>query len=112
MKFLDGESDSKVLPKDLIAKLFHPSSGSVSFIPSSLIERVNKDPKAFMEACPTNDDIWLHREFFRVGTAVRDLGDTSMSPSIPFNCATGLFQTNWHGGQNEVQLREALKGLL
>jgi len=112
VKFSDGESDSKVLPEDLIAKLFHPFSGSGLFIPTSLMERVNKDPKAFMGACPTNDDIWLHREFFREGAAVRNLGDRNMSPSVPFNSTTGLFQTNWHGGQNEVQLREAFKDLV
>lgn len=103
---------SSTHPKDLIDKLFHPFSGSGLFIPKSTLVHINKDPEVFMKVCPTNDDIWLHREFFRLGKPVRDLGDTSMPPSIPFNRSNGLFQINWHGGQNEIQIKEAFRGLI
>ena len=73
---------------------------------------VNKNPELFMELCPTNDDIWLHREFFRMGLAVFNLGGTSMPPSIPFVAGQGLFQLNWHQGQNAVQLTKAFRGLV
>jgi len=95
----------------ITALLLHPFSGSGLFVPKLVMERVNKEPNDFLSICPTSDDIWLHREFYRQGIAVRDLGGVSMPPSIPFNKANGLHSINWSGGQNEVQIREAFREL-
>jgi len=91
--------------------LFHPFSGSGLFVPKSVMAKVNKDPACFLESCPSSDDIWLHREFFRIGVSVVDLGGVSMPPSIPFVASQGLYRVNWIQGQNEVQLKEAFKDL-
>ena len=92
--------------------LFHPFSGSGLYIPANVLHSVNCDPASFMVASPFNDDIWLHREFFRIGLPVRDLGGKIMPPSIPFVAGGGLFITNWAGGQNEVQLKAAFRDLI
>jgi len=91
--------------------LFHPFSGSGLFVPKSVMAKVNKDPACFLESCPSSDDIWLHREFFRIGVPVVDLGGVSMPPSIPFVARQGLYQVNWIQGQNEVQLKKAFQDL-
>jgi hypothetical protein len=106
---LDSGDDLVHFPKEL---LFHPFSGSGLYIPGRLLQKVNRDPAAFMLACPTQDDIWLHREFFRMGLPIRDLGGKNMPPSIPFVAEEGLFLTNWAGGQNEVQLKTAFRDLI
>ena len=92
--------------------LFHPFSGSGLYIPGKVLQSVNCDPDSFMVSSPSNDDIWLHREFFRLGLPVRDLGGKTMPPSIPFVAGDGLFITNWAGGQNEVQLKAAFRNLI
>ena len=92
--------------------LFHPFSGSGLYIPGKVLHAVNCNPASFMVASPSNDDIWLHREFFRMGLPVRDLGGKTMPPSIPFVAGDGLFITNWAGGQNEVQLEAAFRDLI
>jgi hypothetical protein len=102
-----GPGDSRVL-----SMLFHPFSGSGFFIPTAAMKQIDKEPDHFMAACPSNDDIWLHRELFRIGLPIRNLGGKVMPPSIPFVAGEGLFQVNWHQGQNEIQLERAFRGLI
>lgn len=97
---------------DLRSLLFHGFSGSGFFIPQKLMKAIDKNPQRFMEICPTNDDVWLHRELFRIGVPIQNLGGKDMPPSIPFVASEGLFQINWHQGQNEVQLKKAFEGLI
>lgn len=95
------------------ALLIHPFSGSGLFIPKDVLTKLDKNPDHFLPICPTSDDIWLHREFFRIGQPVHNLGGRAMPPSIPFNSQKGaLSQTNWLGGQNEVQIARAFSGLV
>lgn len=111
--FGDGKKskDEKSL-NDRPNLLFHPFSGSGLFLPKASFSEINVDPKSFMSICPSNDDIWIHRELFRVGLPIRDLGENKMPPSIPFNSNEGLFQINWEGGQNIIQLEKAFKDLV
>jgi hypothetical protein len=102
----------KQIDHDLQGLLFHGFSGSGFFIPQKQMQDIDKNPKRFMEICPSNDDIWLHRELFRMGAPIYNLGGKDMPPSIPFVAGEGLFQINWHQGQNEVQLKKAFEGLI
>jgi hypothetical protein len=93
-------------------ELFHPFSGSGLFLPEAIFAKINVNPDAFLSMCPSNDDIWIHRELFRMGVPIRNLGDDSMPPSIPLMPQDGLFQINWEGGQNKNQLETAFRGLI
>lgn len=95
------------------ALLFHPFSGSGLFLPKTVVPKINKNPSTFLAICPSSDDIWLHRELFRLGLPISDLGGKSMPPSIPFiSSSTALFRINWDGGQNEIQIANAFDGLI
>lgn len=100
------------IDQNLQSLLFHGFSGSGFFIPQKLMRAIDKDPRVFMKFCPSNDDVWLHRELFRMSAPIHNLGGKDMPPSIPFVAGEGLFQINWHQGQNEVQLKNAFEGLI
>jgi hypothetical protein len=92
--------------------LNHPFSGSGFFIPAHVVTQINRNQEEYLHLCPTSDDIWLHRELYRMGLPIRVIGTTTeMPPSNPFMGASGLHNINWNGGQNEEQLRNAFAGI-
>ena len=98
--------------RDKHSLLFHPFSGSGFFIPKSQIAKIDKRSAEFLAIAPSNDDIWMHRELYRHKVEIKDLGDTSMPPSIPFIRGEALYQVNWQGGANQQQIRGAFQGLI
>lgn len=111
VSFSSKDCEKGSVCRDQHSLLFHPFSGSGLFIPKSQIAKIDKRSKEFLAITPSNDDIWMHREFYRNKVGIRDLGDTSMPPSIPFIRGGGLYQVNWQGGANQEQIRSAFSGL-
>lgn len=95
-----------------ISMFNHPFSGSGMFIPLSVLRVVDSNPENFLAMCPTNDDIWLHREMFRLGFSIWSLDNSSeMPPSNPLMGGSGLHEINWEQGQNAIQLQKAFAGM-
>lgn len=111
VSFSSKDCEKKSACRDQHGLLFHPFSGSGLFIPKTQIAKIDKRSTEFLAITPSNDDIWMHRELYRNKVEIRDLGDTSMPPSIPFIRGGGLYQVNWQGGANQEQIRSAFAGL-
>lgn len=111
VSFSSTDCEKGSVCRDQHGLLFHPFSGSGLFIPKTQIAKIDKRSAEFLAITPSNDDIWMHREFYRNKVEIRDLGDTSMPPSIPFIRGGGLYQVNWQGGANQEQIRSAFEGL-
>ncbi len=112
VSFSSGDCEEGSVCREQHSLLFHPFSGSGLFIPKSQIAKIDKRSTEFLAVTPSNDDIWMHREFYRNKVQILDLGDTSMPPSIPFIRGGGLYQVNWQGGGNQEQIRRAFQGLI
>lgn len=95
-----------------ISNLNHPFSGSGMYIPKTTLKSLDSNPENFLAVCPTSDDIWLHREIYRLGGSIWSLdASREMPPSNPLMGGSGLHEVNWNQGQNSVQLINAFKGL-
>lgn len=93
--------------------LNHPFSGSGLFLPNAAIDQIANDPGEFLQICPSSDDLWLHRELFRLGIPIKGISaDKNMPPSNLLSGASGLHQLNWDKGENHRQLKNAFSGLI
>lgn len=82
--------------------------GGVLFPPGSLAPEV-LDEGAFMQLCPSADDLWLYWMARRAGFRVKKVAPQRTYFYWPRTQDVGLSNTNRHAGGNDVQIRRMIE---
>ena len=73
--------------------------------PTAFLRALKTYGIAFLETCPTADDIWLHRVAYREGCLVAQVApEWPHYPVIPASQITSLSRENLGKGSNQIQL--------
>lgn len=93
------------------ASFAHFATGvSGQIMPPALLDRLHERGERFRELAPRADDIWLHATAVRAGIRTAQVEPTSRNfPFVPATQATGLYQLNVAGRENDAQLSAALE---
>jgi hypothetical protein len=92
--------------RSTLPSFLHFATGvSGCIYPASFLEQLRVAGAEFMRLCPKADDIWLHFNSVRSGIKTQQVLNRSLRfPSIPGTQESGLFHTNYIGGQNDMQI--------
>lgn len=93
------------------ASFAHFGTGvSGQLLPPALLDRLRAEGEAFLERSPRADDIWIHAVAVRAGIRTAQVEPEAQNfPFVPATQASGLYQTNVAGGENDRQLAQALE---
>lgn len=73
--------------------------------PRAMLELLKERGRAFVELCPTADDVWMHNTAIRAGIRIRVIDGMSRTfPLIDETQGEALWFTNLTGGGNDQQI--------
>lgn len=82
-----------------------PTGVSGAAYSAVFMEFVKKRGLAFLESCPRNDDLWLHKLAVENGFEIAQVLRIPLEfPVLPGSQDSGLFHENVAGGSNDVQI--------
>jgi hypothetical protein len=85
--------------------LFFATGVSGVIYPSLFQKHLKMAGRAFLEACPKADDLWLHVNALRAGYKIRQIGKEAQDyPVIPGSQKQALCISNQFGGENDQQI--------
>ena len=90
------------------ADILPVGAGGVLFPPGSLAPEV-LDASAFMQLCPTADDLWLYWMARKAGSRFKKVSDQRTYFYWPRTQDVGLANTNRRAGANDVQIRRMIE---
>lgn len=83
---------------------------SGQILPTTLLDRLHAAGEAFLARAPSADDIWIHANAVRAGIRTAQVEEASRNfPFVPATQATGLYQQNVAGRENDAQLAQSLE---
>ncbi|WP_306232638.1 hypothetical protein [Agrococcus beijingensis] len=100
------------MPADGTAPSFaHFATGvSGQILPTALLDRLHAAGEAFRELAPSADDVWINAQAVRAGIRTAQVEQRSRNfPFVPATQATGLYQVNVAGRENDAQLAQSLQ---
>lgn len=82
---------------------------SGQLMPTALLERLHERGTTFLQRAPSADDIWINATAVQLGIRTAQVEERSQNfPFVPATQATGLYQHNVAGRENDVQLAASL----
>jgi len=93
------------------ASFAHFGTGvSGQILPTALLDRLHERGEAFRERAPRADDIWINATAVGMGVRTAQVEEQARNfPFVPATQATGLYQVNVAGRENDRQLAQSLE---
>lgn len=93
------------------ASFAHFGTGvSGQLLPIALLDRLHERGEAFLERAPRADDIWINATAVGAGIRTAQVEEQARNfPFVPATQATGLYQLNVAGRENDRQLARSLE---
>ena len=114
----DGLADGALRPYHL----WMPASGTApsfahfgtgvsgQILPTALLDRLHERGEAFLERAPRADDVWINATAVGLGIRTAQVEEQARNfPFVPATQATGLYQLNVAGRENDRQLAGSLE---
>ncbi|MGY3126895.1 hypothetical protein ACVWW9_000394 [Agrococcus sp. UYP33] len=83
---------------------------SGQILPTALLDRLHERGEAFLERSPRADDVWINATAVGLGIRTAQVEEQARNfPFVPATQATGLYQLNVAGRENDRQLARSLE---